>query len=365
MNYILLNNLILNHSNISDYVELKYGNSLTKKLFNCNNSCYCNDDYDNLINEIHDFLSDKTNVTLVVGTFFYQLPYFTELLSDKLKNIKIVSLLSFFIENNNCIVEKEEFVVNEVYDHFVIITNCRIVNKTLIIISKKLEQFDFENKLIEKIQWSDNSLSNVEKYKCIDPDKVISINAYLKENDSYFNQINLGSALDILLYNRNYLMSNFYHDVIETLKQIVKNKDKQLLFNVLLYLKGIRKKTDIWEKCWFNTTEKQTDYKNELKIEEVVFETQTLPYKRKFMNDEKFWLFAENNNFGCSFVRENSRDTLIGNFCIPNFILSKTVFTVNNKHVAKLFLDIKRDCFNNLNVTTKIEDKLFYSKIDF
>ena len=364
MNYILLNNMIFNHKDLNDNKKLSNCDDLTEKVLN-NFSCYSYEDYQDLIDEICGYFSDKPNETLIVGTFFYKLPCFTELLSSKLNNVKIVPLINYFIENCNGFINDDEFVFNEVYSNFTIKTICKVANKTLTIVSQKLEQFDFENKLIEKIQWSDNSLSNVKKYKSID--EVISINSYLSEFYCYFSQINMGYATDhLLLYNEEYFLSIFYHDVIEILKKNVNCKNKQLIFNILLYLKDIRKKTDdIWEKCWINTTEKHTDYKNVLKIEEALFETQTLPYKRKFTSAEKFWLFAETKNFGCSFVRENSRESHLGNFCTPNDLLSKIVFTVNNKRVAKLFLDIKRDCFNNLNITTKIENKLFYNKIDF
>ncbi|GEM_PF-4329281 len=363
MNYILLNNIIFNHENLRDKMDLK-GAALTEKILTSNHSCYCDDDYSNLITEIYGFLSDKTNVTLVVGTFFYKLPCFVELLSEKLKNVRIVPLILFFCENNNAIVENEEFVVNEVYNRFVIKTTCKVANKTWTIVSLNLEQFDFEKELLNKIEWTKQNHSIEEKRRCINIDKVSSLNKISKTatEKEDFSDHNCYESIVVA----DFTLLQFYQNIIESLKRfIVCNKKRQLIFNTLLYLNKIEKYIDNWDANWSNLSVKQTDYKNDLKIKEACFEIQTLPDNRNFTSNDKFWLLAESADFACLFSCKNDGMTKTGKFSIPSKYLSNIAFFVNKKSVVKLFLEIEKDVFNNLNVIFNIDNALFYNKINF
>jgi hypothetical protein len=366
MNYILLNNLIFNHADLSDKVELRDSQGLTEKVLNPDHSCYCNDDYDDLINEIHNFLSDKTGATLVVSTFFYKLPCFTELLSEKLNNIKIVPLILFFIENNNDIIENEEFAVNEVYNRFVIKTACKVANEILTIVSQELEQFDFDNGLLEEIEWIGPNLSIEEKRTCINIDKVSSLNKSSKSANTRedFTDLNCSDNNKI---DRNFTLFQFYQNIVKILRQTIGVGNRQLIFSILLYLNEIEKHTNNWVSDWINLSAEQAIHSNELNIKEARFEAQTLPDKRYFTSNDQFWLLAESADFTCLFSRKNNDGTIqrTGKFSIPKEFLSKVTFIVSNMSIAKLLLEIKKDCLNNLNIISKIDNKSFYSKINF
>jgi hypothetical protein len=355
--YILLNNIIFNHADLSDKLELK--NSI-----NPNQSCYCDDDYNKLLNEIQHYLSNKTDVTLVVGSYFYNLPCFTDLLSDKLKSVKIIPLIFFFVENNNFVKENEEITVNEVYNHFVIKTTCKVANKALTIVSQKCENFDFDNELLGKIQWKNQNLSVEEKHECITIDKVSCLNKASKNANAKEDFADLNCCDSKI--NADFTLLCLFQNIAEILKQSITDKNKQLIFNPLLYLNGIEKYNDNWATNWINLSDKQTTCRNELKIKEASFETETLPDKRYFTVNDKFWLMAEGGDFTCIFSRKNSNGTIqTGKFGIPSKFLSKIAFNVKNKSIVKLFLEIRKDIFNNLNVVVRIDNKQYYNKIIF
>jgi hypothetical protein len=363
MNYILLNNLIFNHQDTKDYAELRNGIMLSEKFLDCSCSCYCDEDYQDLIDEIYKFLSNKTDVVLIVGTFFYRFPCFVKLLSARLSSVKIAPLVEFFGANQNMVADNEEFVLNEVYNHFVFKTTCNITNKTLKIISQKLEHFDFEKKLLESIDDKFiDPISDDEKFKCININQVSSLNKSSEnfDNKDDYNDDNCGNKME-----STFTLLLFYNSIVALLKKTIVNNKKQLIFNTLLYLKDIEIRCDGWATDWFNLSSHKVEYQSEQKIQKTTFETDTLPVKNSFSDNHKFWLLAESANFACNFSRTLEQETKTGKLNIPRSFFSNKMLKINNQDVTKILLEINKDSFNNLHIDAWIDNKLYYTLIDF
>jgi hypothetical protein len=144
MNYILLNNVIFNQTDITDYKELTNGNALTDKFLNTEYNYYTKADYEGIINEICDFLKSKQQSSLIISTFYYKLPCFIDVLQaifienkSEPEKIKIIPLFEFLcnVPENN-----EISTFNELYDRFIISSTFNFANNAIEIIYQEIKR---------------------------------------------------------------------------------------------------------------------------------------------------------------------------------------------------------------------------------
>jgi hypothetical protein len=283
-------------------------------------------------------------------------------LADKLKSAKIIPLLFFFIEDNNSIIANEEISVNEVYSHFIIKTTCKLSNNILTIVLQNKEDFDFQNKLLDKIQWNRDVAvtANTEKEKAISLEIINKTNQSVTENDDDFDSLNMRYVTGLHVFDREYMVSIFLKDIVEILEQKISNQGKQFIFNALFYLNKIKLPDN-----WHNLSKTQPTSQTEIRCPDVSFESEVLPNNREFTSKDEFWILAENENFNCSFSRKINDFQKNRQINIPSNLLSNISFNIGKNNLAKIFFKIKKDILNNLNVVLKMDNKIYYNKIIF